>query len=142
MTGENESLSVPKALAAGGAVAGLEGMSYATLSRYGTGLDSMPSTVMEEFPGIDRDLLEKFSSFDPDLGWCPQPNRTKKKDTADHLPGEEVRHVVTYSTDEYASRVCPAAGSIHGEWTGLRPSQPNGGHENHARLARGAVHDL
>lgn len=87
----------------------VERISQTALERYGAGLDSMPSVVMEEFPEIDREVIEKFSTFDPELGWCPQPNRTKKKDTADHLPGEEVRNVVTYSTDEYASRVCPAA---------------------------------
>ncbi|ELY74050.1 hypothetical protein [Natrinema pallidum] len=72
-------------------------------------LELIPSVATEEFPEIDRELLGKFSSFDPELGWCPQPNREKQKDTGDHLPGEEVRSVVTYATDEYASRVCPAA---------------------------------
>lgn len=79
----------------------LEIVSYRALER-------IPSVATEEFPEIDRELLGKFSSFDPELGWCPQPNREKQKDTGDHLPGEEVRSVVTYSTDEYASRVCPA----------------------------------
>ncbi|QCS42264.1 hypothetical protein [Natrinema versiforme] len=79
----------------------LEVVSYRALER-------IPSVATEEFPEIDRELLGKFSSFDPELGWCPQPNREKQKDTGDHLPGEEVRSVVTYSTDEYASRVCPA----------------------------------
>ncbi|WP_265112194.1 hypothetical protein [Halosolutus halophilus] len=91
------------ALALGLVVAaiGLERVSYAALER-------IPAVATEEFPEIDRALLEKFSSFDAELGWCPQPNREKQKDTGDHLPGEEVRTVVTYSTDEYASRVCPA----------------------------------
>ncbi|MXV63380.1 hypothetical protein GS429_15170 [Natronorubrum sp. JWXQ-INN-674] len=79
----------------------LEVVSYQSLKR-------IPAVATEEFPGIDRELLGKFSSFDSELGWCPQPNREKQKDTGDHLPGEEVRSVVTYSTDEYASRVCPA----------------------------------
>ncbi|WP_049924611.1 hypothetical protein [Halopiger djelfimassiliensis] len=79
----------------------LEVVSSAALKR-------IPSVATEEFPEIDRELLEKFSSFDSELGWCPQPNREKQKDTGDHLPGEEVRSVVTYSTDEYASRICPA----------------------------------
>ncbi|TYL37565.1 hypothetical protein CV102_16515 [Natronococcus pandeyae] len=79
----------------------LEVASYTSLKR-------IPSVATEEFPEIDRELLDKFSSYDPELGWCPQPNREKQKDTGDHLPGEEVRSVVTYSTDEYASRVCPA----------------------------------
>ncbi|SFB97382.1 hypothetical protein SAMN05444422_103302 [Halobiforma haloterrestris] len=72
-------------------------------------LNRIPSVATEEFPEIDRELLEKFSSFDPELGWCPQPNREKQKDTGDHLPGEEVRTTVTYSTDDHGSRVCPAA---------------------------------
>ncbi|WP_226042131.1 hypothetical protein [Natrinema sp. DC36] len=79
----------------------LEAVSYRALER-------IPSVATEEFPEIDRELLGKFSSFDPELGWVPQPNREKQKDTGDHLPGEEVRTTVTYSTDEYASRVCPA----------------------------------
>ncbi|WP_436344190.1 hypothetical protein [Natronorubrum sp. FCH18a] len=79
----------------------LEVISYQSLKR-------IPAVATEEFPEIDRNLLDKFSSFDSELGWCPQPNREKQKDTGDHLPGEEVRSVVTYSTDEYASRVCPA----------------------------------
>lgn len=92
-----------------GAAIGLETLSYAALKRYGEGLNSMPTVVMKEFPEIDRELLGKFTSFDSELGWCPQPNKTKRKDTGDHLPGEEVRTVVEYSTDEYGSRVCPAA---------------------------------
>lgn len=86
----------------------VELVSYFSLNRYAKGLDSLPSVVMEEFPGIDRALLDKFTSFDSELGWSPQPNMEKQKDTGDHLPGEEVRSVVTYSTDEYGSRVCPA----------------------------------
>ncbi|ELY57504.1 hypothetical protein [Natronolimnohabitans innermongolicus] len=82
-------------------VIAIEALSYQSLKR-------IPAVATEEFPGIDRELLGKFSSFDPELGWCPQPNREKQKDTGDHLPGEEVRTVVTYSTDEYGSRVCPA----------------------------------
>ncbi|OAQ54208.1 hypothetical protein HTG_01350 [Natrinema mahii] len=89
------------ALAVVGVAVVLEVVSYRALER-------LPSVATEEFPEIDRELLGKFSSFDPELGWCPQPNREKQKDTGDHLPGEEVRSVVTYSTDEYASRVCPA----------------------------------
>jgi hypothetical protein len=86
----------------------VEYVAYRTLDRYAGGLDSLPTVVMEEFPDIDEALLEKFSSFDSELGWAPQPNMEKQKDTGDHLPGEEVRTVVTYSTDEYGSRVCPA----------------------------------
>ncbi|MDS0474739.1 hypothetical protein [Natrinema sp. 1APR25-10V2] len=89
------------ALAVAGGVVALEFVSYRALER-------LPSVATEEFPEIDRELLGKFSSFDSELGWVPQPNREKQKDTGDHLPGEEVRTTVTYSTDEYASRVCPA----------------------------------
>ena len=89
------------AIALAGGIVVLEVTSYRALER-------LPSVATEEFPEIDRELLGKFSSFDPELGWVPQPNREKQKDTGDHLPGEEVRSVVTYSTDEYASRVCPA----------------------------------
>ncbi len=86
----------------------VEAVSYYSLKRYGEGLGSIPTVVLEEFPEIDQGLLDKYTSFDPELGWCPQPNQTKQKDTGDHLPGEEVKSVVTYSTDEYGSRVCPA----------------------------------
>jgi hypothetical protein len=86
----------------------LEIVSYVTLDRYARGLDSLPTVVLEEFQEIDRELLDKFTSFDSELGWSPQPNMEKQKDTGDHLPGEEVRSVVTYSTDKYGSRVCPA----------------------------------
>lgn len=86
-----------------------ETVSRRALERYGEGLGSMPTVVLEEFPEISHGLLEKYTSFDPELGWVPQPNQQKQKDTGDHLPGEEVESVVTYSTDEYGSRVCPAA---------------------------------
>jgi hypothetical protein len=91
------------------AALGLENLSYYALDRYGEGLNGIPTVALEEFPEVDEALLEKFTSFDPELGWCPRPNRQKQRDTGDHLPGEEVRTVVTYSTDEYGSRVCPAA---------------------------------
>lgn len=87
----------------------LEVVSYLSLERYGRGIDGMPTVAWEEFPDVDRELLEKFSSFDATLGWEPRPNTEKRKDTGDHLPGEELKTVVTYSTDEYGSRVCPAA---------------------------------
>lgn len=84
----------------------LENLSYYALHRYGEGLNGIPTVVLEEFPEVDEELLGKFTSFDSELGWCPQPNMKKQKDTGDHLPGEEVRTVVTYSTDEFGSRVC------------------------------------
>ena len=90
-------------------VAVLEGISYYCLKHYGEGLGGIPTIVLEEFPEIDRNVLEKFSSFDSELGWVPQPNMTKQKDTGDHLPGEDMGDTtVTYSTDEYGSRICPA----------------------------------
>lgn len=104
---ESDRCSLAKIIASGtSAAGGLEAVSYAALGRYGKGLNSIPTVVLKEFPEVDRRLLEKFTSFDPELGWCPQPNRRKRKDTGDHLPGEEVKTVVTYSTDEYGSRVC------------------------------------
>jgi hypothetical protein len=95
------------ALAVGAVV--VEVVSYLALKRYGEGLDGIPTVVMEEFPGIDRELLDKYTSFDPELGWVPQPNTTKQKDTGDHLPGEDMENIVEYSTDEHGSRICPAA---------------------------------
>ncbi|PSP96535.1 hypothetical protein BRC94_12100 [Halobacteriales archaeon QS_5_70_17] len=87
-----------------GAVA-LEVVSYLALRRYGQGIDGMSTVAWEEFPEITPELLEKFSSFDARLGWSPQPNTKKRKDTGDHLPGEELETVVEYSTDEYGSRI-------------------------------------
>ncbi len=112
MTRDTDGNGLPllKALGAGTAVAaGVEGISYYALKRYAEGLGGIPTVVLEEFPEIDRELLDKFTSFDPELGWVPQPDMTKQKDTGDHLPGEDMGdNVVTYSTDEYGSRVCPA----------------------------------
>ncbi len=100
---------VPIALAVVVLAIAAEITSRRALERYGEGLGSMPTVVLEEFPEISRELLGKYTSFDPELGWVTQPNQQKQKDTGDHLPGEEVESVVTYSTDEYGSRVCPAA---------------------------------
>ncbi len=87
----------------------LEVVSYAALKRYASGLGGIPTVAWEEFPEIDQELLDKFTSYDQKLGWVPQPNMEKQKDTGDHLPGEDMGDdVVTYSTDEYGSRVCPA----------------------------------
>ncbi len=87
----------------------IELISQKTLKRYGEGLGSLSTVVLEEFPEISQGLLEKYTSFDPELGWVPQPNMQKQKDTGDHLPGEDMGDTtVTYSTDEHGSRVCPA----------------------------------
>ena len=99
---------VPIAIALIVVLVAAELLSKRALERYGEGLGSMPTVVLEEFPGISPGLLEKYTSFDPELGWVPQPDQQKQKDTGDHLPGEEVESVVTYSTDEHGSRVCPA----------------------------------
>lgn len=93
----------------------LEVVSYVSLKRHGEGIDGMPTVAWAEYPDISPGLLEKFSSFDDELGWCPQPNNTKQKDTGDHLPGEEVEKTVEYSTDEYGSRVCPACDRGEGD---------------------------
>lgn len=63
-------------------------------------------TPYTEFPEIGRTTLLKFSSFDADLGWEPQPNSKKKKDTGHSSPDNEDVDEVTYSTDKYGSRVC------------------------------------
>ena len=61
----------------------------------------------EEFPEISDQLLDKFTSFDPQLGWEPQPNEVKKKDTGHQRPDDPYAEKVTYTTDEFGSRVCP-----------------------------------
>ncbi|WP_336364181.1 hypothetical protein [Halalkalicoccus salilacus] len=100
---------LPAVFAAVVVLIAVEKLSYLALDRYARGLGGIPTVVMEEFPEIDPGLLEKFSSFDAELGWAPQPNMTKQKDTGDHLPGEDMGDTtVTYSTDEHGSRVCPA----------------------------------
>jgi hypothetical protein len=107
LTKKAESLATVAALGAVAVV--VEVVSYLALKRYGEGLDGIPTVVMEEFPGINQELLDKFTSFDAELGWVPQPNTTKQKDTGDHLPGEDMENIVEYSTDEHGSRICPAA---------------------------------
>lgn len=97
-------LALAPLVLAGAAV--VELLSYLSLRRYGQGIGGMPTVAWEEFPHVSQGLLDKLTSFDEELGWCPQPNMKKQKDTGDHLPGEEVKNVVEYSTDEYGSRVC------------------------------------
>ncbi|WP_336343872.1 hypothetical protein [Halalkalicoccus ordinarius] len=107
---------LPVAVAVVVVLVAVEKLSYLALDRYARGLGGIPTVVLEEFPEIDRTLLEKFSSFDAELGWVPQPNMQKQKDTGDHLPGEDMGDTtVTYSTDEHGSRVCPARERDPGE---------------------------
>lgn len=59
-----------------------------------------------EFPPIDEKLLEKFNSFDPELGWEPVPNSSKKKDVGHNNPDDDSVDAVTYSIDSFGSRMC------------------------------------
>jgi hypothetical protein len=72
-------------------------------------LRSQNLLVGDGFSDIDEELLEKFSSFDAELGWEPQPNTTKKKDTNHDSPDAPDADAVTYSTDRYGSRICPVS---------------------------------
>lgn len=64
------------------------------------------NVVFEEFPSIEESDLQKFSSFDSELGWERQPNESRKKDTGHQRPDDPTAESVVYSTDAYASRVC------------------------------------
>ncbi|WP_124190672.1 hypothetical protein [Natrarchaeobius oligotrophus] len=59
-----------------------------------------------EFPEIKPESIEKFDSFDSELGWERQPNEQRKKDTGHSSPNDPEADRVTYSTDEYGSRIC------------------------------------
>lgn len=48
-----------------------------------------------EFPKVEKQELQKFRSFDPDLGWERQPDESRFKNNA------------KMTTDEYGSRKCP-----------------------------------
>lgn len=71
-------------------------------------VDELPDSnkVTEEFPHIGQSDLDKFSSFDKELGWERQPNESRKKDTGHHRPDDEDGDTVVYSTDQFGSRVC------------------------------------
>lgn len=68
----------------------------------------------ENYPEITPEILEKFDSFDPILGWEPRVNTSKKKDTSHTGRGlekddEDVPDVVEYSIDQFGSRICTTA---------------------------------
>lgn len=51
---------------------------------------------VKEFPKIKTELLDKFATFDPDLGWAPQPDASK----IEHNSEKPTR----YSTDHLSGR--------------------------------------
>lgn len=73
-----------------------ETISYYLLNR----LSLAPS---KEFPKIKKDDIEKFTSFDPKLGWEPTPNSVKKQRVRTGSGGTKN---ITRSIDRYGSRVC------------------------------------
>ena len=58
----------------------------------------------KEFPKILKKDIKKFTSFDSHLGWEPQPN-TIKKDTGHSNPDDPESDKVTYTIDDFGSRV-------------------------------------
>lgn len=68
----------------------------------------VPVLRVKEFPTTTRESLEKFSSFDPELGWVPQPN-SSKLDRDSNPPA-------AYAIDEFGSRVLPGKQRRSGEY--------------------------
>ncbi len=64
------------------------------------------TVFFSEFPNIHEKGLEKFNSFDSELGWERQPNEIRHKSVKYINNGEKIKRQVTYSTDEYGSRIC------------------------------------
>lgn len=57
----------------------------------------------EEFPEINKSDLEKFKSFDSQLGWERQPEERREKEPSEYNSKNEK---LSYYTDSYGSRVC------------------------------------
>lgn len=74
-------------------------------------IDKLPYTflVVEEFPCIEAADLNKFNSFDEHLGWERQPNESRKKKMDRSVGNNDKSHYITYTTDDYGSRVSPIA---------------------------------
>lgn len=57
-----------------------------------------------EFPKLSPQILEKFKSFDPNLGWEPKENSFNKDNTGTYTGLPSDNH---YAIDAYGSRVIP-----------------------------------
>ncbi|ABM61552.1 LicD family protein [Halorhodospira halophila] len=66
----------------------------------------VPAQV-REFPEVGRAALDRFQSWDQELGWCNQPNVTKV-DQSDRSAGtkKDAPGLAVFSTDETGSRSC------------------------------------
>ena len=60
--------------------------------------------IFAEFPYVSRTLLGKFSSFDKELGWCPQPGSEKVK--FDLIMPQKLKGDMSYSFDQDGGRTC------------------------------------
>ena len=58
-----------------------------------------------EFPEVSQELLDKFSSWDPMLGWCNKPN-LRKQDRSDrkNTDSDKTKVFPCYTTDSNGSR--------------------------------------
>lgn len=59
-----------------------------------------------EFPVVSKELIDKFSSWDPVLGWCNKPN-LRKQDRSDRKAADSDKSKVFpyYTTDSNGSRM-------------------------------------
>lgn len=81
-------------------MAALELLAYLLLrfGRYPSGI----AHAHKEFPVVSDALLEKFTTWDRDLGWAPQASQRKRDNTFGH---DSKREPVFFSTDHRGGRV-------------------------------------
>ena len=64
--------------------------------------------ALQEFPAISLSQVQRFASWDPYLGWCNEPNRTKidRSDRSQKTSKKKPSGFAVFSTDELGSRIC------------------------------------
>ena len=62
---------------------------------------------VKEFPEVSQMTIDRFQSWDAELGWCNQPNVTKvdKSDRSDNTK-KNAAGLAVFSTDAKGSRIC------------------------------------
>lgn len=63
--------------------------------------------IFPEFPYVSAEVLDKFASFDRELGWCPQPS-VQTPDSANVLP-QRLKGDIVYAIDNDGGRICLGA---------------------------------
>lgn len=89
-----------------------------TAGRYGQRMRQIGQLArppqVQEFPMIQEVAIDRFQSWDPELGWCNQPNcRKVDKSDRSYAAKKSSSGLAVFSTDEKGSRSCrhPAARS-------------------------------